>query len=66
MTLPDLKTSDNALDKSKPLPTSLQSDFLPEDVLLAITNPPPNYEKLGPPTRFRNLNTTAVSIEVIL
>nr|KAG5700478.1 hypothetical protein BaRGS_013965 [Batillaria attramentaria] len=46
------------MDKSKPLPTSLQSDFLPDDVLFALTQPPIPKDKLGPPTRARNLDTT--------
>ena len=58
--LPELKTSDVAIDKTKPLPTSLQSDFLPEDVLFALTQPPQIKEPLGPASRFRNLNTTVV------
>ena len=59
--LPELRTSEHTMDKQKPLPTSLQSDFIPEDILLAITNPPLNYDKLGPPSRYRNLSTTVVS-----
>ena len=58
--LPDIKTSKTALDKTKPLPTTLQSEFIPDEVLLAITQPPPAYEKLGPPSRYRNLDTSAV------
>ncbi|KAL3870210.1 hypothetical protein ACJMK2_038289, partial [Sinanodonta woodiana] len=53
--LPDIRTSDNAMDKSKPLPTSLQSDFIPEDVLFALTQPTEIRDKLGPPNRARNL-----------
>ena len=63
--LPDLRSSDLAIDKTKPLPTSLQSDFLPEDVLFALTQPPQTKEPLGPASRFRNLNTSVVSIFVI-
>ncbi|XP_056012057.1 axonemal dynein light chain domain-containing protein 1-like isoform X3 [Ostrea edulis] len=58
--LPELRNSNNALDKTKPLPTSLQSDFIPEDVLFALTQPPPVRDQLGPPTRARNLNVTTV------
>ena len=36
------------IDRSKPLPTSLQSDFIPEDILLALTLPSPAPEQLGP------------------
>ncbi|XP_078323462.1 axonemal dynein light chain domain-containing protein 1-like isoform X4 [Crassostrea virginica] len=56
--LPEIRNSDNALDKRKPLPTSLQSDFIPEDVLFALTQPPAVRDQLGPPTRNRNLNVT--------
>ncbi|XP_061169866.1 axonemal dynein light chain domain-containing protein 1-like isoform X2 [Saccostrea echinata] len=58
--LPELRNSNNALDKTKPLPTSLQSDFIPEDVLFALTQPPPVRDQLGPPTRTRNLNVSNV------
>lgn len=64
--LPELRNSGNALDKRKPLPTSLQSDFIPEDVLFALTQPPPVREQLGPPTRNRNLNVTTVSQQSIV
>ncbi|KAK3723089.1 hypothetical protein RRG08_037283 [Elysia crispata] len=56
--LPVLRSS-NDIDKTKPLPTSLQSDFIPEDILFALTQPPPGKGKLGPPSRVRNLNTTS-------
>ncbi|XP_022084228.1 axonemal dynein light chain domain-containing protein 1-like isoform X2 [Acanthaster planci] len=39
-TLPDLRSSDKDIDKTKPLPTSLQSEFIPEDILNALTNIP--------------------------
>ncbi|XP_060065790.1 axonemal dynein light chain domain-containing protein 1-like [Ylistrum balloti] len=58
--LPELKNSENQVDRTKPLPTSLQSDFLPEDVLFALTQPPPVRDQLGPPNRARNLSTTSV------
>jgi hypothetical protein len=32
------------------------SDFIPEDVLFALTQPPPVKDQLGPPSRTRNLN----------
>ncbi|XP_071802778.1 axonemal dynein light chain domain-containing protein 1-like isoform X1 [Asterias amurensis] len=38
--LPDLRSSDNAIDRSRPLPTSLQSEFIPEEILNALTNIP--------------------------
>jgi len=59
--LPVLKSSNNVIDKSQPLPTSLMSDFIPEDVLFALTQPPPVKDQLGPPSRTRNLNTSTVS-----
>ncbi|CAG2256169.1 unnamed protein product [Mytilus edulis] len=34
------------------------SDFIPEDVLFALTQPPPVKDQLGPPSRTRNLNTS--------
>ncbi|XP_033732804.1 axonemal dynein light chain domain-containing protein 1-like isoform X2 [Pecten maximus] len=58
--LPELRNSENKVDRTKPLPTSLQSDFLPEDVLFALTQPPPIRDQLGPPNRARNLNTTSI------
>ncbi|XP_030853355.1 axonemal dynein light chain domain-containing protein 1 isoform X2 [Strongylocentrotus purpuratus] len=38
--LPELRSSDYYIDKTKPLPTSLQSDFIPEDILSALTQLP--------------------------
>ncbi|KAL8625878.1 hypothetical protein ACOMHN_012470 [Nucella lapillus] len=55
--LPQLRSS-MEVDRTKPLPTSLQSDFLPDDVLFALTQPPMARDKLGPPSRIRNLTTT--------
>ncbi|XP_059177935.1 axonemal dynein light chain domain-containing protein 1-like isoform X2 [Physella acuta] len=55
--LPELRSS-ASIDKRKPLPTSLQSDFIPEDILFALTQPPPSKNKLGPVTLTRNLNTS--------
>ncbi|XP_041480916.1 axonemal dynein light chain domain-containing protein 1-like isoform X4 [Lytechinus variegatus] len=43
--LPDLRSSDNYVDRSKPLPTSLQSDFIPEDILNALTQLPKPVSK---------------------
>ncbi|XP_071115667.1 axonemal dynein light chain domain-containing protein 1-like [Haliotis cracherodii] len=57
--LPNLRSS-TSVDKTKPLPTSLQSDFLPEDVLFALTQAPVLKDQLGPPSRHRNLNTSSV------
>ncbi|XP_064649134.1 axonemal dynein light chain domain-containing protein 1-like isoform X2 [Lineus longissimus] len=59
VSLPNLKNSSIAVDKSKPLPTSLQSDFIPQDVLMSLTMPAPPAEQLGPPSRYRNLNTSS-------
>lgn len=62
--LPDLKSSDNAVDRTRPLPTSLQSDFIPEDVLFALTQPPTGpKDRLGPPSshKIRNLDVSTVS-----
>ncbi|XP_076455039.1 axonemal dynein light chain domain-containing protein 1-like isoform X2 [Babylonia areolata] len=56
--LPQLRSSAMEVDRSKPLPTSLQSDFIPDDVLFALTQPPMARDKLGPPSRVRNLGTT--------
>ena len=58
--LPQLRSS-MEVDRSKPLPTSLQSDFIPDDVLFALTQPPMARDKLGPPTRTRNLSTSMVT-----
>ncbi|XP_038045386.1 axonemal dynein light chain domain-containing protein 1-like isoform X3 [Patiria miniata] len=38
--LPELRSSDKDIDKTKPLPTSLQSEFIPEEILNALTNIP--------------------------
>lgn len=38
--LPELRSSDYYIDRTKPLPTSLQSDFIPEDILSALTQLP--------------------------
>ncbi|ELU17826.1 hypothetical protein CAPTEDRAFT_221957 [Capitella teleta] len=56
--LPELKANQTMVDKTRPLPTSLQSDFLPEDVLLALTQPAPPSDKLGPSHRHRNLHVS--------
>ncbi|CAH1787293.1 unnamed protein product [Owenia fusiformis] len=53
--LPPLRTSETALEKTK------QSDFIPNDVLFALTQPPPPQDQLGPPSRFRNLNTSTTT-----
>lgn len=35
-------------------------DYLPEELLLVLTQPPPPSVDLGPPTRHRNLNVSNV------
>ena len=48
-------------EKWKPLPTSLQSDFLPDDVLFALTKLPLANESLGPSHRAQHIATETVS-----
>lgn len=54
--LPNLRASHSEIDKTKPLPTSLQSEFIPEEILSALTQlPGPSVkEKLGTPSRVKN------------
>ena len=63
--LPELRQN-VAVDKNKPLPTSLQSDFIPEEILFALTQPPAAKDKLGPPTRSRNLNVSGVGFYMVV
>ncbi|XP_032718485.1 axonemal dynein light chain domain-containing protein 1 isoform X4 [Lontra canadensis] len=52
--LPELKEKKNMVDRSKPLPTSLQNEFIPEEVLLSLTyaaNAGPCPENLLPPKK---------------
>ncbi|XP_033119171.1 axonemal dynein light chain domain-containing protein 1-like isoform X2 [Anneissia japonica] len=56
--LPDLKSSDNYIDKSKPLPTSLQSEFIPEEILNALTKIPKPVPKDGLPTALKTKNAS--------
>uniref|UniRef100_A0A2K5QXR4 Axonemal dynein light chain domain containing 1 n=2 Tax=Cebus imitator TaxID=2715852 RepID=A0A2K5QXR4_CEBIM len=54
--LPELKEKKNLVDRSKPLPTSLQNDFIPEEVLLSLTysaNAGPCPENLLPPKKIK-------------
>uniref|UniRef100_A0A2K6SD72 Axonemal dynein light chain domain containing 1 n=1 Tax=Saimiri boliviensis boliviensis TaxID=39432 RepID=A0A2K6SD72_SAIBB len=54
--LPELKEKKNMVDRSKPLPTSLQNDFIPEEVLLSLTyaaNAGPCPENLLPPKKIK-------------
>ncbi|XP_071499179.1 axonemal dynein light chain domain-containing protein 1-like [Diadema antillarum] len=58
--LPELRSSDAYVDRSKPLPTSLQSDFIPEDILNALTNlpKPANKDKLKTPGKGKSSFST--------
>ncbi|XP_067846617.1 axonemal dynein light chain domain-containing protein 1 [Heptranchias perlo] len=48
--LPELKDKSHAIDQSKLLPTSLQNDFIPEEILLALSSCCRD-EPLGPPSK---------------
>ncbi|XP_053460094.1 axonemal dynein light chain domain-containing protein 1 [Nycticebus coucang] len=52
--LPELREKKNMVDHSKPLPTSLKNEFIPEEVLLSLTsaaNAGPCPENLLPPKK---------------
>ncbi|XP_063483509.1 axonemal dynein light chain domain-containing protein 1 isoform X6 [Symphalangus syndactylus] len=54
--LPELKEKKNMVDHSKPLPTSLQNEFIPKEVLLSLTyaaNAGPCPENLLPPKKIK-------------
>ncbi|XP_008590273.1 PREDICTED: axonemal dynein light chain domain-containing protein 1 [Galeopterus variegatus] len=54
--LPELREKKNMVDRSKPLPTSLQNEFIPEEVLLSLTyaaNAGPCPENLLPPKKIK-------------
>nr|XP_025733934.1 axonemal dynein light chain domain-containing protein 1 isoform X3 [Callorhinus ursinus] len=54
--LPELKEKKTMVDRSKPLPTSLQNEFIPEEVLLSLTyaaNAGPCPENLLPPKKIK-------------
>ncbi|XP_072589232.1 axonemal dynein light chain domain-containing protein 1 isoform X4 [Vulpes vulpes] len=54
--LPELKEKKSIVDPSKPLPTSLQNEFIPEEVLLSLTctaNAGPCPENLLPPKKIK-------------
>ncbi|XP_069497579.1 axonemal dynein light chain domain-containing protein 1 isoform X2 [Ambystoma mexicanum] len=56
--LPSLKEKSSALDRSHPLPTSLQSDFIPEEILSVLTstvNAATRPDILGPPKKNKSL-----------
>ncbi|KAM7055143.1 axonemal dynein light chain domain-containing protein 1 isoform 5-T8 [Molossus nigricans] len=54
--LPELRETKNRVDRSKPLPTSLQNEFIPEEVLLSLTyaaNAGSCPENLLPPKKIK-------------
>ncbi|XP_039737300.1 axonemal dynein light chain domain-containing protein 1 isoform X2 [Pteropus medius] len=54
--LPELREKKNMVDRSKPLPTSLQNEFIPEEVLLSLTSAAsagPCPENLLPPKKIK-------------
>ncbi|XP_037362276.1 axonemal dynein light chain domain-containing protein 1 [Talpa occidentalis] len=54
--LPELREKKNMMDHSKPLPTSLQNEFIPQEVLLSLTaaaNAGPCPENLLPPKKIK-------------
>ncbi|XP_027466017.1 axonemal dynein light chain domain-containing protein 1 isoform X2 [Zalophus californianus] len=54
--LPELKEKKTMVDRSKPLPTSLQNEFIPEEVLLSLTyaaSAGPCPENLLPPKKIK-------------
>ncbi|XP_016060501.1 PREDICTED: axonemal dynein light chain domain-containing protein 1 [Miniopterus natalensis] len=54
--LPELREKKNMVDRSKPLPTSLQNEFIPEEVLLSLTytaNAGSCPENLLPPKKIK-------------
>ncbi|XP_010628545.1 axonemal dynein light chain domain-containing protein 1 isoform X4 [Fukomys damarensis] len=54
--LPDIREKKNLVDCSKPLPTSLQNEFIPEEVLLSLTyatSAGPCPENLLPPMKVK-------------
>ncbi|XP_001488408.1 axonemal dynein light chain domain-containing protein 1 isoform X1 [Equus przewalskii] len=59
--LPELREKRNMVDRSKPLPTSLQNEFIPEEVLLSLTyaaNAGPCPENLLPPKKIKTAKGT--------
>ncbi|XP_012584427.1 PREDICTED: axonemal dynein light chain domain-containing protein 1 [Condylura cristata] len=54
--LPELREKKNMMDHSKPLPTSLQNEFIPQEVLVSLTsaaNAGPCPENLLPPKKIK-------------
>ncbi|XP_078499874.1 axonemal dynein light chain domain-containing protein 1 [Lissotriton helveticus] len=63
--LPSLKEKSSALDRSQPLPTSLQSDFIPEEILSVLTstaNAAPRPDFLGPLKKTKSLKDMKVGV----
>uniref|UniRef100_A0A2K6FRC2 Axonemal dynein light chain domain containing 1 n=1 Tax=Propithecus coquereli TaxID=379532 RepID=A0A2K6FRC2_PROCO len=59
--LPELREKKNMVDRSKPLPTSLQNEFIPQEVLLSLTcaaNAGPCPENLLPPKKIKTPKDT--------
>nr|XP_055222798.1 axonemal dynein light chain domain-containing protein 1 isoform X8 [Gorilla gorilla gorilla] len=59
--LPELKEKKNMVDRSKLLPTSLQNEFIPKEVLLSLTyaaNAGPCPENLLPPKKIKTPKDT--------
>lgn len=62
--LPELKEKKTMVDRSKPLPSSLQNEFIPEEVLLSLAsaaNAGPCPENLLPPKKTK---TPKVNIHI--
>ncbi|XP_038614175.1 axonemal dynein light chain domain-containing protein 1 isoform X2 [Tachyglossus aculeatus] len=56
--LPELREKSSALDRSKPLPTTLQHDFIPEEILISLTstaNAATCPESLRPPKKVKSI-----------
>ncbi|XP_045403207.1 axonemal dynein light chain domain-containing protein 1 isoform X1 [Lemur catta] len=54
--LPELREKKNMVDRSKPLPTFLQNEFIPQEVLLSLTyaaNAGPCPENILPPKKIK-------------
>ena len=58
--LPELKTN-ASMEMRRAIIPAVQQDFIPDELLLALTEPPPVSDPLGPPGRHRNLAVTNVS-----
>ncbi|KAI0239999.1 Axonemal dynein light chain domain-containing protein 1 [Lamellibrachia satsuma] len=60
VSLPELRQSTLNLDRNQPLPTSLQSDFIPAELLLALTEISPPQEQLGPTSKQKRSPSTVM------